>query len=213
MLVFAAVLGALFAAASGVHAASPYHGVCLALAGACLLPVFGTGRRVHLPPARAAIAAARLPAFARALRAAGLRIVPFARIPEGGVVPDELRLMVRLTACRPGLSGIELGLEHTMTSAGVLSTPFVLVRARDGSDSHAALASRVVFQRGRDGEERVAVVRPALPTPASVCELVLALSRQLAPSASPGPRRSARNSGGAGSVTTKLRVASPAHAA
>lgn len=212
-LVFAGTLGVLLAAAGLVHAASPYHGACLALGGVCLLPVFGTGRRVHLPPARAAIASARLPAFARALRGVGFRVVPFARIPEGGAAFDELRLMVRLTASRPGLSGIEIGLEHGMTAAGSLSLPFVLVRAREGSACHAALAPRVAFQRGRDGDERVAIVRPVLPTPAGIADLVLALARQLAEPASKGSRRSARNSSGTGSVTAKLRVASPAHAA
>jgi hypothetical protein len=55
----------------------------------------------------------------------------------------------------------------------------VIVRALDGSPAHRALAPDVAWTRGRKSEERVAIVRPKLPTRAMCLALVRELTAAL----------------------------------
>jgi hypothetical protein len=190
---------------------SPYHALCLALGSVLLLPLFATGRGVHLPGARNERARAELPAIARKLRSRGLRVCAWARLTAGESEPDELRLLVRGNRARDGLLGIEVGLEQQATVGGFLLLPFVLVRAREGSAAQCCLGRQVVWQRGRGADERVAIVRPGIPARALLVALVSELVLQLSDGSRP-PSRRARNSLGVSSVTSKLGTASPAHA-
>jgi hypothetical protein len=74
------------------------------------------------------------------------------------------------------LVGIEVGLEYQFGGGGPLALPYVLARTQDGSASYSALAADVAFMRGRRSGERVAVVRPKLPTRA----MALRLTRRIA---------------------------------
>jgi hypothetical protein len=190
---------------------SPYHALCLGLGSVLLLPLFATGRSVHLPSPRSESARVALPPVARRLRARGLRIHAFARVAEGDSEPDELRLLVRANRPREGLLGVEIGIEQQPSIAGFLALPFVLVRVREGSAAQRCLGRQVVWQRGRGAEERVTILRPGLPHPSLLIDLVSELSRQLSDETRP-PSSRARNSAGVPVLTSKLRAASPAHA-
>lgn len=192
-------------------ARSPYHALCLGLASVLVLPLFATGRGVHLPARRPERARVALPPVAERLRAGGLRVCAFGRIASGESEPDELRLLVRGNRPRDGLVGIEVGIEQQATVGGFLELPFVLVRVRDGSAAQRSLGRQVIWQRGRTGDERVAIVRPGVPARALLVELVEELVRQLSDDASP-PARRARNSAGTSVATSKFRAPSPAHA-
>jgi hypothetical protein len=138
-----------------------------------------------------------------------LKVVPWARIPDGQREPDELRLLVRVQSALDGAQGLEVGVEFVPSYAGYWPEPYVLVRVRDATPAHQALLPKLRFQRGRHAEERIAVVKPALPSAAALEVLLRSLADQLAAGA---PRTKSRNSAGAGSVTSKLGVPSPAHA-
>jgi hypothetical protein len=53
--------------------------------------------------------------------------------------------------------------------------PSVIVRVRDGSEAHRATPRDAEWSRGRDSEERVAVVRPSLPLPSATLETLVEL--------------------------------------
>jgi hypothetical protein len=197
---------------------SPYHALCLALGSLLLVPLFATGRGVHLPGQRNERARLALPSVAKKLRARGLRVCAFGRIASQGraangveAEPDELRLLVRPVRPRDGLLGLEIGIEQQPTIGGFLQLPFVLVRVRDGSPAQRSLGRHVIWQRGRGAEERVAIVRPGLPSRGLLIELVSELVNQLSDESRP-PSRRARNSAGTSVLTSKFRAASPAHA-
>jgi hypothetical protein len=190
---------------------SPYLALCLALGSTCLLPIFASGRGAQLPGAERERASRVLPALARSLRRRGYRTCAWARVANGENEQDELRLLVRPTAPREGLLGVEIGMQEQATIGGYLLMPFVLVRAREGSLAQQSLRQDVVWQRGRGPEERVAIVRPGVPARGLLIELVGELVRQLSDESRRAPSR-ARNSRGASSLTSKLGAASPAHA-
>jgi hypothetical protein len=164
-VVLVALVGAFVVAAARLLPTTPYHAVLLALGSACLLPIFCTGRSSELPLDPATAPRKFLTWLAERLRKnEELKVVPWARVPEGGAEPDELRLLVVPRRARPGLLGLEVGLEYHQGGGGPVSLPFVIVRARDGSPCYEALPRDIVWMRGRKPEERVAVIRPKLPT-------------------------------------------------
>ena len=155
---------------------------------------------------------------ARLRRDTGLKVVPWARIPEGRTEPDELRLLVMPRAALGGLMAIEIGMEYEQGGGGPVALPCVIVRALDGSPSYRALPRTVVWTRGRKAEERVAVIRLSLPTRAALLSLVERLIKLLREDRPRGPRAAqvsskAKNSAGKGSSTAKpRRTSSPVHA-
>lgn len=203
--------GALATGVAWLLPRSPYHALCLGLGSVLLLPLFATGRAAQLPGGRNEASRARLPVLARKLRARRLKVCAWARIAAGESEPDELRLLVCVQRPREGLLGLELGLEQHATLGGYLNLPFVLIRVKDASAAQRCLGRQLVWQRGRSADERVAIVRPGVPAPRLVVELVSELSRQLSDEA-PRPPSRAKNSAGASSLTSKLGAASPAHA-
>lgn len=204
------LLGGATALAAWLDASSPYHALALMLGMTAFFPIFGTGRVAQLPPDRARASARFLGRLARRLRRGGsLKVVAWARIPDGGRDPDELRLLVRVPRAREGLSALEVGVEQMPSFAGYVALPFVLVRARAESDVEACLRS-ALWQRGRRAEERVAIFRPALPTVAHTAELVAELVDQL--QLAGAPPTNSRKTFGASSSTVKVAVRSPAHA-
>jgi hypothetical protein len=177
---FLLALAAFAVGAMFILPSSPYHALLLAIGSACLLPIFCTGRGgelpidpVHGPRALLGWLATRLRTDER------LRAVPWARIPDGSAEPDELRLLVMLRQPLAGFGAIEVGLESVSGGGGPIASPWVIVRALDGSAAHRALAPDVAWTRGRRTEERVAVVRPKLPTRAMCLALVNELAGAL----------------------------------
>ncbi len=218
-LLFVLGLGGFGALATVLFSRSPYHAVMVALASACLLPIFCTGRGAELPadPARAPVKTLRW--LAERLRAdEAVKVVPWARVPTGAGEPDELRLLLMPRKPVTGLTAIEIGVEQCATSGGALGLPWIMVRAQEGSAAHALLPQGVTWTRGRKPEERVAVLRPSLPTRAAC----LALARSLVDAftdrapARRGTRQPAIKlpiSVGKGSSTSRAgTVASPAQA-
>ena len=90
---------------------------------------------------------------------------------EGQTEPDELRLLVEPEGMPAGLVALELGLEYQVASGTVVDLPCLIVRARDDSAAYYALPRSVVWSRGRSSSERVALLRPKLPTRAMCAEL------------------------------------------
>jgi len=180
------------------------------LGSACLLPLFFTGRVAQLPPDLATRPRALLAGLAgRLRRAPGVKVVAWARIPEGSPDADELRLLVQVPGALRGLLGVEVGVEYGAALGGSAAAPFVLIRAREGSAVISALPRELVWTRGRKADERAALLRPRLPTRAHCERLVLELVEQLRdPEQSAGQRsRSTRSVQAAASRS----VLSPAH--
>jgi hypothetical protein len=148
-----------------------------------LLPLFITGSRAQLPPDRVRSPARRLASLHRLLRRDGtLRVTPWARVPTGASVPDELRLLVLPRAAIPGVVGIELGVAWVATPAGYAPETEVLVRVREASAAAArmvALAAHRPIVHGRKTDERVVRLVPALPSRAAAAALVRRLAREL----------------------------------
>lgn len=177
---FVFALGAFAFAAFRLLPTSPYDALLVLLAAACFLPIFCTGRARELP-ADLVVRPRKVLAWlsARLKNHAGLKVVPWARIPEGRREPDELRLLVMPRAALPGLSAIEIGMEYEQGGGGPLALPCVIVRVQDGSPSYQALPRSVVWTRGRKPEERAAVIRLRLPTRQALLSLVERLTKLL----------------------------------
>lgn len=191
---------------------SPYSALALLLGAACLLPIFGTGRASALPVDRVTKPRVLLAQLKKRLAArGGPRAVPWARIPDGGHDPDELRLLLRVQGGLDGLCALEVGVEHLPSIAGFIAQPFVLVRANEDSPAQRALPESTRWQRGRRADERVAVLKAALPTAAALDALVHELTLRLSdPSAAP-TRAKAKKTAPSASLASRLGVPSPAH--
>jgi hypothetical protein len=148
-----------------------------------LMPIFFTGIARQLPPdaARAPIPTLRA-IYKRLRKQPTLRVAPWARVPTGSAIADELRLLVVPRAAMPGVIGIEAGVAWRKTGAGFSASPEVLVRVQDATAAAARLTSIAPHAKpvtGRRPEERVIRLVPTLPTRAAMRELVLAVAREL----------------------------------
>ena len=87
-----------------MFARAPYQALLLLLGSPCLLPLFFTGRAAQLPADLALRPRAMLSRLAKVLRRAdGIRVVPWARIPEGAREADELGLLIQVPGALRGL--------------------------------------------------------------------------------------------------------------
>jgi hypothetical protein len=208
---FAAVSAGALLAAWFMFARAPYQALLLALGSACLLPLFFTGRAAELPVDSAIRPRPLLSALATRLRGApGVKVVAWARIPEGRVRADELRLLVQVPGAQRGLLGVEVGVEYGTASGGSVAAPFVLIRAREGSRAVSALPNELVWTRGRKADERAALLRPRLPTVAHCEQLVLELIAQLRDARQAAGQRPGSSRGNAQTLASRS-VQSPAH--
>jgi hypothetical protein len=213
--VFVVVLLAFGAGAAVLLERSPYQALLVLLASASVLPVFCTGRGSELPPDLFFEPSKLLAWLEKKLeKQAALKVVPWARIPHGSRDADELRLLVELCRPCPGLSSLEVGVEYQHGAGGAAAQPYVLVRAREGSRALSCLPRSVTWSRGRRADERVAVLRPKLPTRSLCLALIEELCLRLTDAQrSSQPESSSDRSAGSGSSTAKPgRVPSPAHA-
>jgi len=192
---------------------SPYRAVELLLASTVLLPVFLTGRAQELPAQPGGDPQRTLQRVLSGLRRRGLRAVPLARLPQGSSSADELRLLVQPRGALNGLMAVEFGMDYAIGLGGIVAEPYVLLRVREGSLCAQALPSATSFQRGRKVEERVAVLRPKLPTVSETLALMDELLEVLTQAPPATPPSSARSSAGKPASARKpARAASPAHA-
>ncbi|HYQ14649.1 MAG TPA: hypothetical protein VEQ58_02795, partial [Polyangiaceae bacterium] len=213
-LVFSVLLTAALALHFWERQHSPYRAVELLLGAALLLPVFFTGRARELPVVAGSDPKRTLERVLRGLRRRGQRAVPLARLPLGASTPDELRLLLQPRGALSGLMAVEVGADHALGLGGVVTEPYVLLRVREGSLCAAALTAPIQFQRGRKPDERVAVLRPKLPTVTETLALLHELCELLTqPAPPPAKPSSARISAGkAASPRKPARVPSPAQA-
>lgn|SRR6185369_10410528 len=206
---FAALCAGVSVAAWFLFARAPYQALLLLLGSGCSLPLFFTGRTAQLPADLAIRPRAFLAKLASRLRRApGMKVVPWARIPEGRAGADELRLLVQVPGALRGLLGVEIGVEYGASASSSAAAPFVLIRAREGSAVIGALPRELVWTRGRKADERAALLRPRLPTVVHCERLLLELALRLR-EPQPGQARPSRSTA---QVRTSARVASPAHA-
>jgi hypothetical protein len=213
----ALVLVVLMAGVTALHfwerQHSPYRAVELLLGSALLLPVFLTGRARELPSVAGGDPQRTLERILTGLRRQGLRAVPLARLPQGSSNADEVRLLVQPRGALAGLMAVELGTDHALGLGGVVAEPYVLLRVREDSLCAQVLPPQTSFQRGRKADERVAVLRPKLPTVAEtlalVKELVVVLTQEAPP---PAPSSKRSSAGKPASARKPARSASPAHA-
>ncbi len=213
-ILFALLLGGFVFGALWLLPRSAYHAMMALLATSCLLPVFLSGRQSTLPANRARAPMRVLQWLASRLkRFRSVKVVPWARIPNGSSDPDELRLLIMPRKALSGLAAIEVGLEYDTSAAGTMELPWVIVRAAEGSRAHEALAHRVAWSRGRKANERVAVLWPPLPTRQSSLTLISELIVLLSDTGRGQSASSAAKSRGRSSATLKAgTISSPAHA-
>ncbi len=216
----ALVLGVLLTCALVLHfwerQHSAYRAVELLLGCTLLLPVFLTGRGRELPAALGSDPHGSLRRILGSLRKRKLRAVPLARLPRGSSAPDEVRLLVQPRGALSGLIAVEVGTDHALGLGGTVSEPYVLLRVREGSPCAQVLPAQTSFQRGRKPDERVAVLRPKLPTVAETAELVGELVEILTqappvPRSQPASKRPSSSGRGA-SPRKPARAASPSQA-
>lgn len=208
-LSFAAAVTGVALVSSRIATHSPYHALALGLASSALLPIFCTGRAANLRLDFRNNKERMLRKIAERLRAAsGLKAVAWARIADGSREPDELRVLVRVAPAKDGLLSLEVGLEEQQTWGGIALLPFVLIRAREGSEAQYSAPRSIRWQRGRRPDERVAIVRPALPS----VDFSTALVEQLVAVLSGVPGKTRKRSSSGLALTSRIGVRSPAQA-
>jgi len=218
-VIFAMGLGAFVAAAIATLKFSPFYGVAIGLCSSILFPLFCTGRPSELPRSLAVLPSDLFAWLLGELaKDQDLVLGVVGRVPRGAAMPDELRLRVMPKKPLPGLRAIEVGVDLHQGPLGVFHLPFVIVRTLDGSSAADALPKGVYVTRGRGVDERVAVLRPKVPTERMVLRLVRTLAQRFALSP-PSDRtrahadRSASSSAGKGSLASNRgTTSSPAHA-
>ena len=206
-------LAAIALAAFWLGRRSAYYGCLVALGAVVLVPIFLSGTRRELPVSPTAAGRVLLAWLAKSIRKrSGLKVVALARVPDGTGEADEVRLLIVPKQAVRGLIAVEVAVELFQGWGGAVALPCVLVRAREGSEAHASLPRRAVWTRGRKAEERVAVLRPALPTRHDCVKLVLELLAALKRAESHVDSKR-RMSSGIGSSTSKpARVDVPGQA-
>jgi hypothetical protein len=215
---FGLCLGAFVIVAFEVMARSAYHGVAVLLASTILFPLFCTGRAGELPLGPTGTARRTLaPLYAALARGRELGVAPIARYPLGHDEPDDLRLLVEPRRPKRGLVAIEVGFENRRNVGESLALPFAVVRITDGTASADAMPKGLLWTRGRQVEERVAVVRPRLPTRGATLALVRRLAQALSASETRRPqsasaKRRAKSSGSESSTRKAATGSRPAHA-
>jgi len=191
---------------------SPYRAVQLLLGCSLLLPVFLTGRARELPLQPGGDLQGLLQRTLRGLRRRGLRAVPLARLPIGSDSPDELRLLVQPRGASSGLVAIEVGVEAAFGLGGVLADPYVLVRVKDESPCAELLRQSARLDRGRKPDERVALLRPKLPTRAETLDLVSRIVELVTQTRAQSSSKRASSDGKPASARKPGRPTSPAQA-
>jgi len=184
LALFLLLLGAVAALVYVVSRTSSYAAYVVAFDAAVLFPLFGTGRSSELPGHPLFGPGPILARIAKKLRKLPkTRAIAWGRLPLGSDQFDELRLLCTPKVPLRGLAGIEVGLVAAGGIGGAIYLPEVLVRVIDGSIAHQAFLELMPgsrWVRGRRADERVASLRPRLPTLAMTTALTARLLEQAA---------------------------------
>jgi hypothetical protein len=165
---------------------STYDAALLGLLAPLPLPLFLTARGTQLPSAARQHAATWLAKLQRRLsRSLGLKVIAWARFPDGEATPDELRLRVIPPAVVPGLLGIEV--VHQSGGEALETTVYLLIRVQEGSPAQLVWKDRLTWQRGRRTEERVAIYPLVWPSCAIAEDVIVALLSALRPKEAKSP--------------------------
>lgn len=185
---------------------SPYHAGLTLASVVVWLPVFLTGRAADMP---ADPAWGSLPLYGwlagKLARQAGVKVEYWGRRPlqtlERSAEPlgdgrisdgpparpyDEIRMRLCAPRALAGLRALEIGVE---IGGGLTAMPCVVVRVDDDSAAYRALPRSVQWVRGRHGDERVAILRPRVPSRSQCLRVALGALRLLAV---PGDRAAQR---------------------
>lgn len=119
---------------------------------------------------------------------------------------DEVRVRFLLHRAPAGLRAFEVAFEE---AAGAHVLPSVLLRVLDDSRALACLPTDLPWRRGRTPEERVALLRPAAPTPAQLLRLLRSLVATFR-AAQVGHTKRARRSSGSSDLAANLGIPSTA---
>jgi hypothetical protein len=173
----------------------PYIAAAILSGAVALLPLFTTGGAHLAPPDTVQQPRRTFAKLARKLRRAdaiGTKVL--ARYPLGQSDPDELRLILEVDGLPHGVKSLEVASEYEPSLAGFLQRPCLVLRVLDDSPAYHRLGQKVIWSRGRDRDERVSVLRPALPTTGLLLNTVRQLVAALRHHVEPDPNRSAMSS-------------------
>jgi hypothetical protein len=185
---------------------APYYSAMTLVYSAALAPLFCTFG--GSPPQGAVVEQYNLlRRFAQLLKRRGVAVEWLGRTSEGRAAPDELRLSITSKRSIPGLSGIEVGVEVSHTLLKRVTALSVLVRVLEGTPAEMALPRTASICRGRHSDERVFLLRPAIPLAALTLEIVVDCLKRLEGVALPKPRgkatrRAAPSAAGSGRAVT-----------
>lgn len=169
---------AMLAALAIVSRHSPYDAALLGLFAPIPLPLFVTALGSELPHARRARKRDWLSQLHRKLtREQQLKVVACARFGDGESRPDDLRLRVIAPVTVDGLVSIEVG--YLELCPEPMPTVCVLIRAKEGSSAQRVWQSRLVWQRGRRADERLAVHELSWPSITAAVQAVNELVAEL----------------------------------
>jgi hypothetical protein len=195
---------------------SSYDAALLGLLCPLPLVLFLTARSTQLPNARRSRSAQFLAQLHRQLtHAQGLKVIAWARFPEGEAAPDELRLRVIPPRTVPGFLGLEV--VYCQIADTQESTVSLLLRAEDGTAAQQVWRGQLVWQRGRRADERVATYPLIWPSCALAEDVIVQMLRDLMShderdARKPGLPNKSSKSKGRSVMTSKDGVASlPSH--
>lgn len=208
-LFFAFLLGVTAFSSLRVLAGSPYWSLLVWVAFGLTLPLFFTGRLSDLPKAPRELALHWRSLFLR--RAKNFDLEVWLRVPVGESssvegVPDEARLRVRSPEPLRGVRTIEVGFEEGF---GTWVKPCVVLRILAGSEAETRLGA-VSWSRGREMEEKVAILRPTSARPAETLRLLQSvLARLTASSSKPSAERKSTKSEGSSASARHRKLENP----
>jgi hypothetical protein len=195
---------------------APYHSAMTLVYSTALVPLFFT---LGSPTSKSLVREQSdflIRLTKRLRRSRGVEASAVGRFALDAGRPDELRLALNVSGACTGLVSLEVGLGFVDTSLRRLLVPALVVRVREDSPAHRALPRDAHWSRGRDAEERIAVIRAPLPLLASCVECVSDVVARLREEAATeqNPRRRKRRpqspetrsakSGGKSRLTSKV---------
>lgn len=177
--VFAIATAAFLIVGLRLLGSSPYHSAMTLVYSAVLVPLFFSLGALDNKSAPEEQRDVLLRLLKRLEKWRAVTFEQIGRFASGSPTPDELRLRVKLAGARTGLLSMELAIGFANTSLKRVAVPAVILRVREGSPAHKALPRDAEWSRGRDVDERIAVVRAPLPLLSSLREVLQDLCRAL----------------------------------
>ena len=190
-----------------VSRSSSYDAALLGLMSPLPLPLFLTARGTQLPTTDRQRAADWLSTLHRRLtRSQGLKVIAWARFPDGEAIPDELRLRV-IPPC-PVAGFIALEVAYQRACENEEATAGLVLRAVEGGPVQQLQRGQLVWQRGRRPDERVAIMPLIWPACALAEERIVRIMTELLhhsdrTAQKPSSRSKPRKSSGSGATTSK----------